>query len=181
MEGGRGMEGEREGASEGGMRDGGREGDGWREGGREGGKEGIKGESGVKDAHFCNGDSSSLCHGHVEISGGLSEHKVSASVRLPCLDEGVVSSDGLLHNIVTTIEHPVLLASALNFHMVLVVKFDRFSLVYERSKPGGCVKCGDPCSSSPDTLHKGTLEEVQSLQDHKVRPLLLAQYRKSCD
>ena len=125
-------------------------------------------------AHFCNGDFSSLCHWHVEVSGRLSEHYVSTSVRLPCLDEGKVPSDGLLHNVVTAMEHTVLLPSALNFHMTFVVKFYWFSLVYERSKPSGCVKSGNPCSSGPDTLHKRALEQerVTAVSQRKAPPIL---------
>ena len=52
-----------------------------------------------------------------------------------------------------------LLSSALDLNMMIMVKFDWFSLVYQRPKPCGCVECWDTCTSSSHPLCKGTLQQ----------------------
>ena len=126
------------------------------EGGEE--REGRR-RGGRRKVYFSNGDSSSLCHGHIEVSGRLSEDEISFLVCLPCLDECKVRSDGFLHNVVVAIEDTVLLPSALNLHLMIMVKSDWFSFVYECSKASGCVKCRDSCTPGTNTLNKRTLEQ----------------------
>ena len=148
----RGKNGEREG----------RKREGWVDESREG-KEREEGrEEGRRKAYFSNGDFSSLCHGHIKVSGRLSEDEISSLVCLPCLDESKVSKDGFLHYVVVAIEYTVFLPSALNLHMVIVVKSDWFSFVYKRPKASRCVEGRNSRTPSTNTLDKRTLEQEGS-------------------
>ena len=109
---------------------------------------------GRREVYFSNGDSPSFCHGDIKVSGRLSEDEISSLVCLPCLDECKVPSDGFFHDVVVAIEHTVLLPSALNLHMMIMVKSDWFSLVYKCPKASGCVKCRDSCTPGTNTLNK---------------------------
>ena len=144
-----------------GEREGGRR-EGWGEESREG-KEREEGtEEGRRKAYFSNGDFSSLCHGCIKVSGRLSEDEISSLVCLPCLDESKVRKDGFLHDVVVAIEYTVFLPSALNLHMVIVVKSDWFSLVYKRPKASRCVEGRNSRTPSTNTLDKRTLEQEGS-------------------
>ena len=61
--------------------------------------------------------------------------------------------------LVVAIEHTVLLSSAFNLHVMIMVKSDWFSLVHKCPKASGCVKCRDSCTSGTNTLNKRTLEQ----------------------
>ena len=58
--------------------------------------------------YLSNGDLCSFAHGDIVVPGSHSEHHVAMSVSLPSLEESIVTSDGLLHDVVTVIEHSML-------------------------------------------------------------------------
>ena len=60
------------------------------------------------------------------------------------------------------IEYTVFLPSALNLHMVIVVKSDWFSLVYKRPKASRCVEGRNSRTPGTNTLDKRTLEQEGS-------------------
>ena len=58
--------------------------------------------------YLSNGDLCSFTHGNIVVPGSHSEHHVAMPVCLPSLEESIVTSDGLLHDVVTVVEHSML-------------------------------------------------------------------------
>ena len=51
-----------------------------------------------------DGTPCSLAHWDIEVAGRFSEDEVPAAICLPCLDESKVSSDGFLHDVLSSIK-----------------------------------------------------------------------------
>ena len=56
--------------------------------------------------YLSNGDGTGFSYWNIKVASRLAEDEVSSSVSLPCLDQREVSCNGLLHDVVTAIEHP---------------------------------------------------------------------------
>jgi hypothetical protein len=87
------------------------------------------------------------------------EDTVSVLVRLPNLDEGVVTLDRLLHDVTLAIERPLLprLTRDLNLLSALLVLDGDVTGLHSGSVTGGSVEGGDTGSSSAAALGEGTL------------------------
>ena len=99
-------------------------------------------------------------HGGVEVTGSVAEHKVTLGVSLPGLVKSNITGEGLLHEVLASLELTNLARLGLLDHIALGVIADgEASLLDHGSDSSGSVESGNASSASTDTLSKRTLRD----------------------